>query len=96
MHTVHRNGKRRLKTEENFQKIELKILPKMAQEIQKLRKDISNLMEESKRIQNSNNIPECLKIIQLRLISKMISRARAKIDYLMDRKNCSPKFRAKK
>ena len=53
-------------------------------------------MEESKRIQNSNNIPECLKTIQLRLISKMISRARAKIDYLMDRKNCSPKFRAKK
>ena len=30
----------------------------MAQEIQKLQKDISNLMEESKRIQNSNNIPE--------------------------------------
>ena len=68
----------------------------MAQEIQKLQKDISNLMEESKRIQNSNNIPECLKIIQLRLISKMISRARAKIDYLMDRQNCSLKFRAKK
>ena len=53
----------------------------MAQEIKKLQKDISNLMEESKRIQNSNNIPECLKIIQLRLIYKMISRARAKIDY---------------
>ena len=67
----------------------------MATEIQKLQKDISNLMEESKRIQNSSNIPECLKIIQLRLISKMISRARAKIDYLMDRRNCSPKFRAK-
>ena len=67
----------------------------MAAEIQKLQKDISNLMEESKRIQNSNNIPECLKIIQLRLISKVISRARAKIDYLMDRRNCSPNFRAK-
>ena len=53
-------------------------------------------MEESKRIQNSNNIPKCLKIIQLRLISKIISRARAKIDDLMDRKNCSLKFRAKK
>ena len=92
MHPVHRNGKRRLKTEENFQKIELKILPNMAQEIQKLKKDIINLMEESKRFQNSNDIPECLKIIQLRLISK----ARAKIDYLMDRKNCSPKFWAKK
>ena len=38
--------------------------PKMAQEIQKLQKDISKLMEESKRIQNSNNIPECLKNIQ--------------------------------
>ena len=96
MHPVHRNGKRRLKTEENFQKIELKILPNMAQEIQKLKKDIINLMEESKRIQNSNNIPECLKIIQLRLIYKMISRARAKIDYLMDRQNCSLKLRAKK
>lgn len=68
----------------------------MAAEIQKLQKDICNLMEESKRIQNSNNIPECLKIIQLRLISKMISRERAKIDYLMDRRNCSPKFRASK
>ena len=30
------------------------------------------------------------------LISKMISRARAKIDYLMDGRNCSPKSRAKK
>ena len=59
----------------------------MAQEIQKLQKDITNLMEESKRIQNSNNIPECLKLLQLRLISKMISRARPKIDYLMDRQN---------
>ena len=68
----------------------------MAAEIQKLQKDISNLMEESKRIQNSSNIPECLKIIQLRLSSKMIFRARAKIDYSMDRRNCSPKFRAKK
>ena len=68
----------------------------MALEIQKLQKDISNLMEESKRIQNSNNIPECLKNIQLRLISKMISRARAKIDYLMDRQNCSLRFRVKK
>ena len=66
----------------------------MAAEIQKLQKDISNLMEESKRIQNSSNILESLKIIQLRLISKMIFRSRAKIDYLMD-KNCSPKFRAK-
>ena len=68
----------------------------MAQEIQKLQKDISNLMKECKRIQNSNNIPECLKIIQLHLISKMISRARAKIDYLMDRQNCSLKFKARK
>ena len=64
-------------------------------ETQKLQKDISNLMEESERIQNSNDIPECLKIIQLRLISKMIFRSRAKIDYLMDRRNCSPKFKAK-
>ena len=68
----------------------------MSQEIKKLQKDSSNLMEESRRIQNSNNIPECLKIIQLRLISKIISWARAKIDYLMDRQNCSLKFRAKK
>ena len=64
-------------------------------EIQKLHKDISNLMEESERIQNSNDIPECLKILQLRLISKLIFRSRAKIDYLMDRRNCSPNFRAK-
>ena len=67
----------------------------MATEIQKLQTDISNLMEESERIQKSEDIPECLKIIQLRLISKMIFRTRAKIDYLMDRRNCSPKFRAK-
>ena len=67
----------------------------MAAEIQKLQKDISNLMEESERIQNSNNFPECLKIIQLCLISKMISRARAKMNYLMNRRNCSPKFRTK-
>ena len=68
----------------------------MATETQQLQKDISNLMEESERIRKSNDIPECLKIIQLRLISKMIFRTRAKIDYLMDRRNCSPKFRAKK
>ena len=67
----------------------------MAAEIQKLQKDIINLMEESGKTQNSNDIPECLKIIQLRQISKMISKARAKIDYLMD-KNFSPKFRAEK
>ena len=53
-------------------------------------------MENSRKIQNSNNIPECLKNVQLPLISKMISRARAKIDYLMDRQNCSLKFSAKK
>ena len=68
----------------------------MEQEIQKLQKDIINLMEDSRRIQNSNNIPECLKNIQLRLISKLISRARAKIDYLMDRQKCNLKFKAKK
>ena len=68
---------------------------KMATEIQKLQTDISNLMEESERIQKSEDIPECLKIIQLRLISKMISRTRAEIDYLMDRRNCSSKTRAK-
>ena len=66
----------------------------MEQEIQKLQKDTINLIEDSRRIQNSNNIPECLKNIQLRLISKMISRARAKIDYLMDRQKCNLKFRA--
>ena len=64
-------------------------------EIQKLQRDISNLMEESERIQNYNDIPECLKIIQLCLISKMIFSSRAKIDYLMDRRNCSPQFKAK-
>ena len=68
---------------------------KMATEIQKLQTDISNLIEESERIQKSEDIPECLKIIQLRLISKMIFRTRAKIDYLMDRRNFSPKIRAK-
>ena len=41
------------------------------------------------RIQNSNNVPECLKNKQLRLISMLIIRARAKIDYLMVGQNCS-------
>ena len=50
-------------------------------EIEKLRKDINSLMENSREIQNSNNIPECLKNIQIRFISKLISRARAKIDF---------------
>ena len=66
----------------------------MEQEIQKLQKDIINLMENSRRLQNSNNIPECLKNTKLRLISKLITRARAKIDYLMDRQKCNLKFRA--
>ena len=64
----------------------------MELEIQKLQKDIINLMEDYRRIQNSNNIPECLKNIQLRLISKLISRARAKIDYLMDKQKCNINF----
>ena len=58
----------------------------MEQEIQKLQKHIINLMENSRRIQNFNDIPECLKNIQLCLISKLIARARAKIDDLRDRK----------
>ena len=64
----------------------------MEQEIQKLQKDIISLMENSKGIQNSNDITECLKIIQLRLISKLRTRARAKIDYLMDKQKCNINF----
>ena len=39
--------------------------PKMEQEIQKLQKDIIKLMENSSWIQNSNDIPECLKNIRV-------------------------------
>ena len=49
-------------------------------------------MENSRRIQNSDDIPECLKNIQLRFISKFITRAWAKNDYLMDRQKCDLKF----
>ena len=62
-------------------------------EIEKLRKDINSLMENSREIQNSNNIPECLKNIQIRFISKLISRARAKIDFLEDMQKCNKKLR---
>ena len=61
-------------------------------EIEKLRKDINSLMENSREIQNSDNIPECLKNIQIRFISKLISRARAKIDILLDMQKCNKKF----
>ena len=67
--------------------------PKMEQEIQTLQKDIINLMENSRIIQNFNNIPECLKNIQLRPLSKLKARARAK-KYVMDRQMCNLKFRA--
>ena len=66
----------------------------MEQEIQKLQKGIISLMENSKRIQNSNDITECLKNIQLRLISRLIARARAKINYIMAREKCNTKFQA--
>ena len=62
-------------------------------EIEKLQKDINSLMENSREIQNSNNIPECLKNIQIRFISKLISRARAKIDFLEDMQKCNKKLR---
>lgn len=53
-------------------------------QIEKLQKDITGLMENSCEIQNSSDNPECLKIIQIRFISKLISKARAKIDFLED------------
>ena len=59
----------------------------MDEQIEKIQKDIKSLMESSREIENSNN-PECLKNIQLRFISKLISKARAKIDLLEDMKKC--------
>ena len=53
-------------------------------EIENLRKDIKSLSENLREIQNSNTIDKCLKKIQIRLISKLVSRARAKIDFLED------------
>ena len=61
-------------------------------EIEKLRKDVNSLMENSREIQNYNNIPECLKNIQIRFISKLISRARAKIDFLEDMQKCNKNY----
>ena len=55
-------------------------------QIEKLQKDITGLMESSHEIENSSDILECLKNIQIRFISKLISKARAKIDFLEDRK----------
>ena len=60
----------------------------MDEQIEKLQKDITGLMESSREIENSSDIPECLKNIQLRFISKLISKARAKIDFLEDMKKC--------
>ena len=45
-------------------------------------------MESSREIENSSDIPECLKNIQIRFISKLISKARAKIDFLEDMEKC--------
>ena len=44
-------------------------------------------MKSAREIENSD-IPECLKNIKLRFISKLISKARAKIDFLEDMKKC--------
>ena len=56
-------------------------------QIEKLQKDITNLMKSAREIEKSD-IPECLKNIKLRFISKLISKARAKIDFLEDMKKC--------
>ena len=56
-------------------------------QIEKLQKDITDLMKSAREIENSD-IPECLKNIQLRFISKLISKTRAKIDFLEDMKKC--------
>lgn len=40
----------------------------MEQEIHKLQKDIISLIENTRRIQNFNDIPECLKIYNYALI----------------------------
>ena len=61
-------------------------------EIENLRKDINSLSENLREIQNSNTIDKCLKNIQIRLISKLISRAREKIDFLEDMKKCNKKL----
>ena len=57
-------------------------------QIEKLQKYTTGLLESSREIQNSTDIPECLKSIQIRLISKLISKARAEIDFLEDMKKC--------
>ena len=68
----------------------------MELEIEKLQKNITSLMENSCEIQNSNDIPECLRNVQIRFISKLINKARAKIDYLEDRQKCNKKLRTLK
>ena len=55
--------------------------------IENLQKDITNLMKSAREIEKSD-IPECLKNIKLRFISKLVSKARAKIDFLEDMKKC--------
>ena len=59
----------------------------MDSEIEKLQQDITNLRENSREIQNSNN-PECLKTIQLRFIAKLIIKLQGKIDFLQDMEKC--------
>ena len=61
-------------------------------EIEKLQKNINSLMKNSHEIQNSSDIPECLKNIQIRFISKLISKARAKIDFSEDMEKCNKNY----
>ena len=49
-------------------------------------------MENSCKNQNSSDIPECLKNIQTRFISKLISKARTKIDFLEDMQKCTKNY----
>ena len=75
-------------SEKLFEKLSiLTKLPKMDIEEQKLLKDIQTLREEILNIQNSTTIPTCLKNIKIRLIAKLISRIRDRLDILKDQKS---------
>lgn len=65
----------------------------MELETEKLQRDITSLMKNSREIKNSTDIPECSKNIQLRFISRLIIKARAKIDDLVDIQKRNKKIR---
>ena len=70
----------RSKDSEQISNMEMNMLT-INEAVEKLQKDITSLMENLREIQNSNDIAECIKNTQIRFISKLISKARAKIDF---------------